>query len=108
MKKIMVMVSLLLLMVAGVVQAQTTPITDAREHEQRARIRQGVASGNVTHHEAARLRAEQRHIHRTERRAKADGEITSNERARLKRQQHHASRDIRRQKLDGQNRPRAK
>jgi hypothetical protein len=108
MKKITVMAGLLLLMVAGIAQAQTTPVTDTREHAQRARIRQGVASGDVTRHETARLKAEQRDIHRTERRAKADGEVTAKECTQLKRQQHHASRDIRRQKHDGQTRARAR
>jgi hypothetical protein len=107
MKKIMVITSFLLTMIAGMAKAQNTPVADAREHEQRARIRQGVVSGEVTRPEATRLRAEQRHIRRSERRAKADGQVTAKEQKRLNRQQNHASRDIRRQKHDRQDRPRA-
>jgi len=85
--------------------AQETPVVDQRQQNQRARIRGGVASGEVTRREAARLRAEQRHIRRTERRAKADGKVTRRERAKINRKQNRASRDIRRQKNDAQQRP---
>lgn len=84
--------------------AQTTPVVDAREQSQRTRIREGVASGQVTHHEALRLRGEQRRVRRTERRAKADGTVTGSERARIEHKQNRASRDIRRQKRDNQTR----
>lgn len=81
-----------------------TPVVDKRQRKQQARIAQGVASGEVNRAEARRLRAEQRHIRRAERRAKADGEVTNRERARLQRKQNKANRDIRRQKHDGQDR----
>jgi hypothetical protein len=53
--------------------AQNTPVVDARQQAQKTRIRQGASSGEVTRTETKKLRAEQRHIKRTERRAKADG-----------------------------------
>jgi hypothetical protein len=99
--------SLLMFMGLGMACAQETPVADGRQQVQRTRIRQGVASGEVTRVEARRLRAEQRHIRRTERRAEADGTVTSRERARIQRKQNRASRDITRQKHDGQDRPRA-
>lgn len=105
MKKIMLLASMLLLTASSVVFAQdNTPVVDKRQKRQQGRITQGVASGEVTRAEAKRLRAEQRHIRRAERRAKADGDVTNRERARLQRKQNKASRDIRRQKNDGQDR----
>lgn len=105
MKKIILLASLLLILLVGMVKAQSTPVVDKRQQNQRARIREGSASGEITRSEAKRLKAEQRHIRRTERRAKADGEVTDRERAKLQRKQNKASRDIRRQKHDGQSRP---
>jgi hypothetical protein len=105
MKKIMLFVALLFLMAASVLHAQdNTPRVDKRQKRQQARIQQGVVAGEVTRAEARRLRAEQRHIRRAERRAKADGEVTMRERARLQRRQNAADRDIRRQKRDRQDR----
>ena len=66
---------------------------------------EGAASGETTRAETAKLKSEQRHIRRTERRAKADGRVTPAERANLQRKQNKASRDIRRQKHDAQEKP---
>jgi hypothetical protein len=104
MKKILLIASLLIIMAAQV-KAQSTPVVDKRERNQRTRIRSGVATGEVTRPEARRLRAEQRNIRRTEKRAKADGDVTPAEQAKLQRKQNRASRDIRRQKHDAQDRP---
>jgi hypothetical protein len=103
MKKLIVS-TFFVLFFAAIVNAQSTPAADQRQQNQNARIKQGVASGEVTKQEAARLKAEQRHIRRTERRAKADGEVTAGERAKIQRKQNKASRDIRRQKNDAQDR----
>ncbi len=78
--------------------------TDARQKVQRARIAEGIASGDVTRMEAKRLRTEQRAIRRTERRVEADGVVTGREQRRLNKMQNQASRDIRRQKNDLQRR----
>jgi hypothetical protein len=107
MKRIMGLSALLMFMVLGAGYAQETPVVDERQAVQKTRIREGVASGEVTRAEAKRLRAEQRNIRRTEHRAEADGTVTDRERARLQRKQNRASRDITRQKHDGQDRPRA-
>jgi hypothetical protein len=105
MKKVMLLASVLFMMTCSAVYAQdNTPLVDKRQESQQSRIRQGVGSGEVTRAEARRLRAEQRHIRRAERRAKADGEVTGRERAKLQRKQNKASRDIRRQKRDRQER----
>jgi uncharacterized membrane protein YebE (DUF533 family) len=91
------------LLLAGAASAGT-PNVDARQANQRARINQGVASGELTPREAARLRAEQAHVRRDERAAKADGVVTPRERAHLQRELDHSSADIARQKHDGQER----
>ena len=75
-----------------------------RQANQRSRIAQGVKSGELTHGEAKKLRAEERHIRRVERRAKADGEMTPAERARIEKLQDKASHDIYQQKHDDQKR----
>lgn len=103
--KIIVISTFFVLLFSTIACAQSTPLADKREQNQRARIRDGVESGEVTKPEAARLKAEQRHIRRTERRAKSDGQVTPRERAKIQRKQNKASRDIRRQKNDGQSRP---
>ena len=95
---------LLLFVSAGIATAQERIVTDVRQHAQRARIRGGAASGELTRQETHRLRREQRHIRRTERRMKADGVVTPSENARLTRRQNRANRDIRRQKHDAQQR----
>ncbi len=86
-------------------QNATTPTTDARELSQRARIHEGRKSGELTNREARRLNRQQRHIRRTERRAKADGTVTSQEQNKLNREQNRANRKIRRQKHDAQTKP---
>ena len=110
--KRMTMISLTagtLLLMAGVALAQapaaapaqspapastSTPRIDRREANQRARIHQGVKSGELTRHEARRLRRGQRHVDRMEDRAKADGKVTAAERHRITRAQNHQSRRI--------------
>jgi len=77
---------------------------DARQARQRARIRNGVESGQLTRREATRLRGDQRTIRRQERRARADGVVTPRERAQLYRHQKRASRHINTQRHDRQQR----
>lgn len=87
------------LMATVVAMAQRTPGVDARERMQRMRIQDGRLDGDLTRREAHRLRMEQRHIHRMERRAKADGQVTRFERRRLHHAQNQAGRHIRRQRV---------
>jgi len=101
-KSLAVAVSLL---VAGTALAQTgTPGINERQENQKARIEQGVKSGELTRREAGKLRAEQRAIRAEKRLAKADGVVTPAERAKIRRDQRRASRDIYRQKHDAQTR----
>jgi hypothetical protein len=75
---------------------------DNRQARQSDRITQGVASGELTVREQARLEKQQRHINRLERRTESDGHVTAREALRVERAQDRASRDIRRQKHDRQ------
>lgn len=81
-----------------------TPRLDQREANQKARIQQGVRSGELTRPEARRLAAGQVHLRNAEARAKADGEVTRAERARLQHKADKQSRRIYRQKHDAQDR----
>jgi hypothetical protein len=81
-----------------------TPRFDARQHQQRDRIENGLQNGELTMRETRRLAAGQVHLNRVERRAEADGVVTSRERARLHREANQQSRRIHRQKHDAQDR----
>lgn len=86
-----------------VILASTTVFADRgdrRQHRQRARIAEGVKSGELTHEEAQGLRKEQRRIRRVERRLEADGVKTPGEAARIERLQDKASENIKSEKHD--------
>ncbi len=76
--------------------------TDWRQGNQKARIADGVESGELTARESVRLAKQQRHIARTENRYKSDGHYSAKERAIVHHKQNRASRNIARQKHDGQ------
>ncbi|WP_126446305.1 hypothetical protein [Sulfuricystis multivorans] len=85
--------------------AQTaTPGIDQRQMNQERRIDQGIASGQLTAREAARLERGQDRIDAMENRAKGDGVVTARERARIQYAQNVESRRIYRQKHDRQHR----
>lgn len=104
MRKLVALLIPIALTVVMHVNAQTTPRVNQRQHHQHARVRHGVASGELTRREAAKAIHDQRHIRRAERRVKADDHVTRRERARLHRQQNQASRELRRNKHDAQTR----
>ena len=97
------------LLIAGtafspVASADGTPRADQRQENQSQRIRQGVASGELTARETKRLVKGQRHVNRLERGAKSDGDVTAAERLRIEKSQDRQSRRIYRQKHDAQDR----
>ena len=93
----------LLLLASAATQAQTrTPLVNARERHQRARIRQGVASGELNKREAARLRGREAGLTAEKRAMRADGIVTAQERQDLRRTENRDSRAIYRQKHDAQ------
>ncbi len=77
-----------------------------RKERQQQRIAQGVASGQLTAHETARLEGREAHLNREIRdmRASNGGTLTPAERARVERQQNRLSRSIYAQKHDAQTR----
>jgi Skp family chaperone for outer membrane proteins len=81
------------------------PGVNARQHNQRDRIQQGVRSGELTRRETGRLVHEQRDIRQLERAYKSDGTLTGPERRDLHQEQNQASRHIYAQKHDEQDRP---
>jgi len=84
--------------------AQVTPKVAKRQVVQKNRIKHGMKNGELTKKEAAGLKAQQRHINRSKKRAKADGKVTARERNSIRRKQNRASRNIKRQKNDPQSR----
>ncbi|MEK6813975.1 MAG: hypothetical protein AABY65_04510 [Nitrospirota bacterium] len=81
-----------------------TPVIDKRQAAQEQRIDQGIASGQLTEREAARLDRRQDRIDNMENRAKSDGVVTNKERARIHHAQDVESRKIYREKHDRQHR----
>lgn len=77
---------------------------DQIQAQQRARIQQGIRSGELTPREAQRLIAEQQQIERQQRFYMADGRLNPHERQRLMIELEDASRNIWRQKHDAQDR----
>lgn len=73
-----------------------------RNINQEKRIQQGMASGELTNREAARLEAGQAHVNRVEGRAGRDGHVGAGEQARIQHGENVQSRRIYRQKHDGQ------
>jgi hypothetical protein len=86
--------------------SNATPRLDQREARQQQRIDQGVASGQLTQREAARMQKRANRLERHEQHAKADGVVTPAERRRLQREANHNSLKIHRQKHDAQQAPR--
>lgn len=72
-----------------------------RSINQERRIQQGMATGQLTSREAARLEAGQARVGRAQARAGADGHVGPHEQAGIRHRQDHQSRTIHRQKHDG-------
>jgi hypothetical protein len=105
MKKILFS-SLLAISFAVIASAQTaTPVVNARQKNQKERIKDGVQNGELTKAEAEKLRAQQANIRQAEAKAKADGTVTAEERAKLDAKQDKASTRIYNNKHDAQTRP---
>ena len=71
-----------------------------RKEVQQKRIAQGVASGQLTPVETAKLEKKEAKLNAETRRIASDGKVTPRERARVNRQQDRLSRDIYKQKHD--------
>ena len=89
-----------LLLSTSVVWAEdvASPRVDARQENQQDRIKEGVASGQLTGPETRRLERQQHRIARAEKRREADGTLSARDKAALERKQDRASRHIHRAK----------
>lgn len=85
-------------------QPGTQTATPKRAERQQKRIAQGVASGQLTPKETARLERQEARIDKDIARAEADGKITRQEAGKIEREQNRESRRIKRQKHDAQTR----
>jgi hypothetical protein len=104
MKARLILASIILGGMVYTTNAQTgTPKVDARQENQKERIQDGVRSGEITKPEAKKLRAQQKHIRKTERAMKADGQMTKKERKVLDNKQDRASQNIKHENHDGHN-----
>jgi len=90
----------LLVGIAAVASAQSTPKVGKTQVRQTTRIADGIASGELTPKEARHLENQQRYIQVEKKMAKADGVVTINERRNIRNDQRVANRSIRRQKHD--------
>ena len=75
-----------------------------RQERQQQRIARGVASGQLTARETARLERREAGLNRSVARMRSDGTLTGAERARIEKRQDRISRGIYHQKHDGQTR----
>jgi hypothetical protein len=73
-----------------------------RDVKQQARIEQGLKSGELSNHEAARLERGQSHVAARQAHVGKDGQVSHAEQHRINRAQNHQSRRIHRQKHDAQ------
>lgn len=85
-----------------------TPVLDKRQQNQKARIHQGVKSGELTKRETGRLVKGQRQLRKMKNHAKSDGNVTRKERARLQHKANVESRKIGINKHDRQKRRKAR
>ena len=88
--------------IASVAAQTATPAIKETAREERARIKQGVQTGELTKREARQLAAEQAAIRQDVKAAKADGVVTKAERKDIKQEQRQASRRIFKNKHDKQ------
>ena len=93
-KTVVLGASLVVASIGAFANEPATPRVDARQVKQEKRIENGVASGQLTGKEAARLEKQQDHVAAVEEKAKADGTVTKAERRHLTRAQNHSSANI--------------
>lgn len=96
--KISVVIASVAMFLALPALAQPVPGIDQRQARQQARIQQGVATGELTPREAAKLEHGQQRVANMEARAKADGVVTPHEQARIQHAQNVQSKKIRHMK----------
>ncbi|MCG8673279.1 MAG: hypothetical protein MI867_28075 [Pseudomonadales bacterium] len=96
--------SLILTLALIVAATQTYAGINDRQAKQQARINHGIANGELTHREAARMQRQQNKIDRKEQAYRSDGVLTKRERIDLQTDLNQTSKRIYRQKHDAQSR----
>jgi hypothetical protein len=89
-------------LLAGPAVAQGTAATVQRDVNQQERIEQGLQSGQLTTHEAAKLEKQETKVEAMQKNALKDGTLNSAEKARIAKAQNAVSADIAAQKHDAQ------
>src|SRR5258706_10092821 len=79
-------------------------VINQRKENEKDRIQAGVKDGSLTKGEAARLKAEDKHVNKEIRRARKDGDVTAKEKAKITRDQNKLSKNIAKQRHDKQTR----
>lgn len=92
----------------GVQRGTNTPLIDKHEANQEQRIKDGRQSGELTKHEAHKLKAQQKSVDRAQAKAAADGTVTAEERQAIRKKQDKAGKAIYRQKHDAASAPAGK
>lgn len=75
-----------------------------KTHHQKARVARGISNGNITHAEAATIRAERKDVREEVKQAKANGVVTKAERKDIKQERKEADKAIFRAKQNGRHR----
>ena len=91
---------LMCVLVSGdlLVPALPGQVAKERQENQKARTKEGVASGELTKREARGLAKDQKQINREKQAAKADGVVTKGEKAKITHDQTKESKKIAREK----------
>ncbi len=87
------------LALTSLAEAQTK-LVKAREHNQTARIREGINTGSLTHNEAKHLAKREHNLRKSINKAEADGHLSRRENRRLLRKEGRINRAIIRKKTN--------
>lgn len=96
MKKLLMCVAAAGIMLAPAMIGQE--VVKGRASNQKARVKEGVASGELTKHEARSIAKDERKIKRETKAAAADGTVTAAEKAKITKDQTKVSKKIARDK----------
>lgn len=93
---------LIAILALGMFSVQSHAGINDRQERQQERINHGIANGELTGREAARMQRQQNKIDRKEQAYRSDGVLTKRERIDLRTDLNQTSRRIYKQKHDGQ------
>jgi len=96
--------AVLILMPAFAQDNEEKSVINQRKENEKDRIQAGVKDGSLTKTEAARLKAEEKHVNKEIRRDRKDGDLTAKEKAKITKDQNKLSKNIYQQRHDKQTR----